>query len=90
MAVEKIPVPHKMTLSDRKQLTMTGVSEVLGFEPTAIVIQTELGTLTVYGQELKLKTLSPEGGQLTLHGQISALIYEEPRKSRSWSGRLRL
>lgn len=76
--------PHKLTLSERKQLTMSGVTEVVSFEETAVVLQTALGTLLVQGQELKLKTLSPEGGQVTVNGEISALIYEEPRESSFW------
>jgi len=76
--------PHKLTLNERKQLTMSGVTEVVSFEETAVVLQTALGTLLVQGQELKLKTLSPEGGQVTVNGEISALIYEEPRESSFW------
>ena len=76
--------PHKLTLNERKQLTMTGVSEVVIFEETAVVLQTALGNLVIQGQELKLKTLSPEGGQVTVDGQISALIYEEPREGGLW------
>ncbi len=71
---------HKLTLTDRRQLTMTGVTEVLSFDETQVVLQTSLGTLIVQGQELKLKTLSPEGGQVTVDGQVAALIYEEPRQ----------
>lgn len=76
--------PHKLTLSERKQLTMSGVTEVVSFEETAVVLRTALGTLLVQGQELKLKTLSPEGGQVTVNGEISALIYEEPRENSFW------
>lgn len=76
--------PHKLTLNERNQLTMTGVAEVVSFEETAVVLRTSLGTLIVQGQELKLKTLSPEGGQVAVDGQISAMIYEEPRDGGFW------
>ena len=71
--------PHKLTLNERKNLTMTGVTEVVSFDETAVVLRTALGLLTVQGQALKLKTLSLEGGQVAVDGQISAIIYEEPR-----------
>ena len=77
-------LPHKLTVNERKQLTMTGVAEVVSFDETAVVLQTSLGTLTVQGQGLKLKTLSPEGGQVAVDGQLSALIYEEPRDGGFW------
>ena len=71
--------PHKLTLNERKSLTMSGVTEVVSFEETAVVLKTSLGLLTVQGQELKLKTLSLEGGQVAVDGTVSALIYQEPR-----------
>lgn len=81
-------LPHKLTLNERKQLTMTGVTEVVSFEDTAVVLRTSLGTLVVQGRELQLKTLSLEGGQVAVDGNISALAYEEPRQSGGWLGRL--
>lgn len=77
-------LPHGLRLKDRRELTMTGVTEVVSFSDTAVVLQTELGTLTVQGQGLQLKNLSLEGGQVAVDGTISALIYEEPRQSGFW------
>ena len=71
--------PHKLTLSERNVLTMTGASEVISFDDSAVILRTSLGNLTVQGKELKLKTLMPEGGQVTVTGRISAVSYEEPR-----------
>ena len=85
MAEERLP--HKLNLNERKQLTMTGVTEVVSFEETSVVLRTSLGTLTVHGQELQLKTLSLEGGQVAVDGHIAALIYEEPRQGGSWLSR---
>lgn len=74
-------LPHKLQLTERNKLTMTGVTEVVSFEENAVVLHTALGTLIVQGHDLKLKTLSLEGGQVAVDGTISALIYEEPRLS---------
>ena len=76
--------PHKLTLNERKNLTMTGVMEVLSFDETAVMMKTALGLLTVQGQDLKLKTLSLEGGQVAVDGHIAALVYEEPRAGGLW------
>lgn len=81
-------LPHKLQLNERRQLTMTGVTEVVSFEESAVVLQTSLGTLIVQGRELQLKTLSLEGGQVAVDGTISALVYEEPRQSGGWRRRL--
>ena len=77
-------MPHKLTLNERKHLTVTGVTEVVSFDEESIVLRTARGTLVVQGQQLQLKTLSLEGGQVAVDGQISALIYEQPRESSLW------
>ena len=82
--MEEVQFPHKLTLNERKSLTMSGVTEVVSFEETAVVMKTTLGLLTVQGQDLKLKTLSLDGGQVAVDGQICAMVYEEPRETGLW------
>ena len=79
MAQEQLQLPHKLTLNERKNLTMTGVTEVVSFDETAVVLKTALGILVVQGKDLQLKTLSLDGGQVAIDGQIAALQYEENR-----------
>ena len=86
--MENVQLPHKLTLNERKALTMTGVTEVVSFDENAGVLHTELGTLIIQGRGLQLKTLSPEGGQVAVEGNISALVYEEPRPAGGWMRRL--
>ncbi len=81
-------LPHKLQLEERERLTVTGVTEVVSFEDSAVVLQTTLGTLIVQGQQLQLKTLSQEGGNVRVDGKVSALIYEEPRSRGGWRQRL--
>ena len=82
-------LPHKLQLNERRNLTMTGVSEVVSFEETAVVLQTSLGLLIVQGQGLQLKTLSTDGGQVAVDGNISSLVYQEQRPESFWRRLLR-
>ena len=86
MAEERIF--HRLTLEERSRLTMTGVTEVVSFEETCVILRTGMGTLMVQGRDLQLKTLSQEGGQVAVDGTVSALVYEEPRASGGWLRRL--
>ena len=79
---------HDLRLEDRSKLTMTGVTEVVSFEETGVLLRTALGTLVIQGRDLQLKTLSLEGGQVAVEGSISALLYEEPRAAGGWLRRL--
>ena len=76
---EEALLPHKLTLNERKTLTMTGATEVVSFDEGTVVLKTTLGMLTIHGRQLQLKNLSPEGGQVGVEGVVSALIYQEVR-----------
>lgn len=82
MAEEKNELPHKLTLEQRKKLTLTGATEVLRFDEEMAQLNTSQGAVIVQGRDLKLKTLSLEGGTVAITGNISAIIYEEPRQRR--------
>lgn len=77
---------HHLTLSQRERLTMTGVTEVTGFDENTVILLTALGRLIIQGDGLRLKALSPEGGQMAVEGHICALTYEEPRQRRRLFG----
>ena len=79
---------HTLTLEHREKLTMSGVTEVMRFDDGAVVLRTELGILTVLGQGLRLNTLSTDGGQMAVTGEVTALSYEEPRSPGGWLRRL--
>ncbi len=85
---EELTLPHKLSLNDRKSLSMSGVTEVISFDSAAVVLKTNLGMLTVHGRELQLKNLSLDGGNVSVDGYIAALIYEEPRPDRGGLRRL--
>ena len=81
------PLPHRLTLAERSKLTVTGVTEVISFEDTQVLLQTWMGMLAVQGSQLQLKNLSLEGGQVEVEGTVSALVYEQTRQG-GWLGRL--
>ena len=81
-------LPHDLQLRSRSRLTMTGVTEVVSFDENTVALRTNQGDLTVHGQQLQLKQLSQEGGQVAVDGTISALVYQELRQSGGFWHRL--
>lgn len=73
-------LPHALTLKSRKNLSVSGVSEVVRVEEETVVVKTGLGTMMVHGRGLKIRTLCPEGGRIEVDGTVTAIIYEEPRR----------
>lgn len=82
--MENLQLPHKLTLSEGKQLTATGVTEVIHCDEDTVALATPLGILEIQGQGLTLKSLSPDGGQATVSGQIRTLQYAPPRPAGFW------
>ncbi|MCC3380853.1 sporulation protein YabP [Paenibacillus farraposensis] len=72
------PKHHDLHMQSRKQLDISGVSNVESFDSEEFLLQTELGHLTIRGQHLHIKNLSLEEGLLSIEGQIHSLVYLEP------------
>lgn len=72
-------LPHKLTMNERKELTVTGATEVVSFDESAVILKIGTDTLIVRGEDLHLKTLSLDAGQVAVDGHINALTYEEGR-----------
>ena len=85
--MEKEQHTHSLQLQQRQKLAVTGVTEVVSFDDTAVQMHTPLGRLTVLGQQLQLRALAPEGGNVTIRGQIDALSYEQPGNTGGWLSR---
>ncbi len=85
---EPMQLPHKLTLNERSSLTMTGVTEVVSFDETTVILHTSLGTMVIQGRDLQLKNLSLDGGQVAVEGTVSAISYEELRSGGGWLRRL--
>ena len=86
--MEQNPISHKLVLQERERLTVTGVKEVIHFDDTGVVVDTVQGSLHIHGRELRLKNLSPQGGQLELTGMVEAVIYEQTRGKSGLLGRI--
>ena len=83
-------VKHELSLKDRRILSVSGVKEMLGFDERSVRMQTTGGELFVEGDTLRVKTLDPDRGQVTVEGRINALYYpeEEPPHKEGFFARL--
>lgn len=73
-----------MVMEGRCKLTLTGAKEVLRFDDELAELGTELGNLTIEGENLKLKCLSLDTGTVVVEGELRSFSYEEPRLRRGW------
>lgn len=70
---------HTLNLVNREFLTMQGVQSVESFDDQEIIMETDMGMLTLKGEELHIKQLDLDTGRFAVEGFISACIYTTPR-----------
>ena len=51
-------VIQNLILENREKLTITGVVDVLSFDDQIVIVETQLGLLTVKGEDLRINKLS--------------------------------
>lgn len=74
---------NNVTLENRKLLIVSGVKEVDNFDDRSIDTSTELGKLSIQGENLNIKKLNLELGDLEVEGKISGLNYSDEKDSYS-------
>lgn len=70
-------IPQNIILENREKLTLSGVRDVLSFDDQIVIVETELGLLTIKGQNLKITKLSIDTGDVVVEGDILNLGYSE-------------
>ncbi|MBE5812134.1 MAG: sporulation protein YabP [Clostridiales bacterium] len=68
---------HNFLLENRERMSVSGVVDVDIFNPDMIVVQTEMGMLTVKGNDLHINKLNLESAELIIDGEIASCIYSD-------------
>lgn len=73
-----------LSLENRQKLVLSGVVEVISFDSQKIDLTTELGNLSIKGQELKMNKLDVKNGDVIINGNIDSMVYsrKEVKKSK--------
>lgn len=73
---------HEIVVSNREKLRITGVVHVVSFDEHQVSLETEVGLLTIEGEEFHITTVDLDRGELQLEGLVSALEYSSTERSR--------
>lgn len=68
-------VIQNLILENRGKLSISGVLDVLSFDDQVVMVETELGLLTVKGENLRINKLSIDTSEVMVEGTISLLSY---------------
>ncbi len=70
-------VIQNLVLENREKLSISGVLDVLSFDDQVVIVETELGLLTVKGDNLRINKLSIDTSEVVVEGEIYNLAYSE-------------
>ena len=77
MEEQRIAKNHLLSVENRNHLNASGVLDVDRFDEKSVVVLTNLGVLTVEGEDLHINRLNVENGDIAIEGTIDRLYYSD-------------
>lgn len=76
---DKIFSEHTVAMSNRKEVKLTGVTQVVSYDEYKIILKTDYGRLVIGGRGLVAGELSVQNKTMQLTGDIDFLQYQKNR-----------
>jgi sporulation protein YabP len=64
-------------ITDRSNIIITGVLDVVSFDLKEITLETVCGAMNIKGNDLKVKSVKLEEGEVEAHGSVDRVSYSE-------------
>ena len=80
---QSVKRPNNLIVESRKKMSVSGVKDVASFDDNTVIALTDLGALTVRGENLRVDCLSVETGELEISGTINGVMYTDDKKVQS-------
>ena len=73
----KNDVVHNVVMENRQKMSISAVTDVESFNEQEIVLNTQMGMLSIYGSMLHISKLNVETGELKVEGNVDNIAYED-------------
>lgn len=77
MDKEIIGTNHSISISERKNIMITGVKKIESFDNEEFLLETNMGYISIKGSGLEIIKLDTYQGNVSIKGIINSLIYTE-------------
>ena len=84
--IQSTNVIQNIVLENREKLSISGVLDVLSFDDQIIIVETELGLLTIKGEDLRINKLSIDTSETIVNGNIMQIAYSENTMEKKGEG----
>ncbi|MBV1816699.1 sporulation protein YabP [Clostridium cochlearium] len=81
--IKKTDDRSTLKIENRKKIFLDGVLDVISFNEEQIILNTNLGTLHIKGEELKMSKLDVQNGDVVINGTINSCIYLNKENKRN-------
>lgn len=68
---------HKLTLDNRKKMTLTGIKDVVAFDLNQILLESSMGMIHIKGKDLKVTKLNVDSGLTDIEGNVDSIVYSD-------------
>ncbi len=73
---------QNIVIQNREKTVVTGVDDILSFDDELVIVQTDLGLLTIKGEDLKMNKLNLDNNELIIEGKTSAIAYSDATQNK--------
>lgn len=68
---------HSISITERKNISITGVKKIDSFDSQEFLMDTVMGYIIIKGEELEIVKLDTFQGNVSIKGKINSLTYTE-------------
>ncbi len=68
---------HKVVLENREKLTISAARDIESFDDEKVVVVTDMGTMTISGENFRISKLNVDDGQLVIEGDVDEIQYSD-------------
>ena len=73
-------ITHSVTINERKNIIITGVKKITSFNSNEFLLDSNMGFITLKGNDLEIVKLDTFQGTVSIKGTINSLNYSERYK----------
>ena len=73
-----------LIIKSKSEFYLDGVNNVLSFDEYAVLLDTDLGEVTVEGSEMKIEKLGGDCSEIVIKGNITGVFYSTKKETRGF------
>jgi sporulation protein YabP len=77
---------HQIMVVDREEITIDGITNLGSYDDRQIVLETDQGMLVLKGEDLNVKQLNLEKGNIIVEGFLKSIEYDDTRGQKKGVG----